>query len=214
MGKIIKGVLGGFSGKVGTVIGSNWNGIDYMRSLPRPSSKAPTDLQLIQRAKFGFANGFLGPIGSLINMGFRTQAVKKTGFNMAIAHFIAEALTGTYPDFEIDYAKVLFSKGTLEVVWNPVATSAQSGEITLDWQDNTDSGTAKASDKVVVLLYNPFKSKFVYSLQNAADRSEATATLAVPEAFSGDTVQVWIATMTPDKSIFSTSVHAGEVEVA
>ncbi|MEJ7780795.1 MAG: DUF6266 family protein [Daejeonella sp.] len=214
MGKFIKGVLGGFSGKVGTVIGSSWNGIDYMRSLPRPSSKAPTDLQLIQRAKFGFANGFLGPVGSLINLGFRSQAVKKTGFNMAIAHVIAEALTGTYPDFDIDYTKVLFSKGPLEVVWNTVATSSEAGEITLAWQDNTGIGTAKATDKVVILIYNPSKSKFVYSIENGAARSAATTTLAVPDAFSGDTVQIWIATMTPDKATFSTSMHAGTIEVA
>ena len=32
MGKISQGILGGFSGKVGTVIGGNWKGIDYMRS--------------------------------------------------------------------------------------------------------------------------------------------------------------------------------------
>ncbi len=133
---------------------------------------------------------------------------------MAIAHVIAEALTGTYPDFEIDYTKVLFSKGPLEVVWNAVATSTEAGEITLAWQDNTGIGTAKATDKVVIILYNPAKSKFVYKLENGANRSAATDTIAVPGAFSGDTVQVWVATMTPDKATFSTSVHAGEIEVA
>ena len=214
MGKFIKGVLGGFSGKIGTVIGSNWNGIDYMRSLPRPSSKAPTDLQLIQRAKFGFANGFLGPLGSLINMGFKTQAVKKTGFNMAIAHFMTEALTGTYPDLEIDYTKVLFSKGPLEIVWNAVATSSVPGEIAVSWQDNTDMGTAKATDKVVIIVYNPTESKFVYKLENGPDRNAAMDTIAVPDSFSGDTVQIWIATMTPDKAVFSTSAHAGQIVVA
>ncbi len=32
MGTISKGILGGFSGKVGTVVGGSWKGIDYMRS--------------------------------------------------------------------------------------------------------------------------------------------------------------------------------------
>ena len=32
MGTIKKGILGGFSGVVGTVTGGNWKGIDYMRS--------------------------------------------------------------------------------------------------------------------------------------------------------------------------------------
>jgi len=34
MGTIKKGILGGFSGKVGTVIGGVWKGIEYMRSIP------------------------------------------------------------------------------------------------------------------------------------------------------------------------------------
>ena len=32
MGTINKGILGGFSGKVGNVVGGTWKGIDYMRS--------------------------------------------------------------------------------------------------------------------------------------------------------------------------------------
>ena len=33
MGTIKQGILGGFSGKVGTVVGSSWKGISYMRGL-------------------------------------------------------------------------------------------------------------------------------------------------------------------------------------
>ena len=35
MGKIKQGILGGFRGKVGTVVGSYWNGIFYMKALPQ-----------------------------------------------------------------------------------------------------------------------------------------------------------------------------------
>jgi hypothetical protein len=31
MAKISQGILGGFSGTVGTVVGGHWRGIDYMR---------------------------------------------------------------------------------------------------------------------------------------------------------------------------------------
>ena len=33
MGKIKQGILGGFRGKVGTVIGASWNGIAYMKGI-------------------------------------------------------------------------------------------------------------------------------------------------------------------------------------
>ncbi len=39
MGKIKQGILGGFRGKVGTVVGSYWNGIFYMKALPQSTRK-------------------------------------------------------------------------------------------------------------------------------------------------------------------------------
>ena len=130
MGTYKKGILGSFSGKVGTVVGSNWNGIDYMRSLPRPTNKAATDLQLVQRAKMGLAAGFLRPISALVNVGYKSLAVKQTGYNVATAQIISDAITGLYPDLEISYPDVLISKGTLTGVWNPVLTSA-GGDVTV-----------------------------------------------------------------------------------
>jgi hypothetical protein len=35
MGIVKKGILGGFSGKVGAVVDGSWKGISYMRSLPQ-----------------------------------------------------------------------------------------------------------------------------------------------------------------------------------
>jgi hypothetical protein len=213
MGTYKKGVLGPFSGKVGTVIGSTWNGIEYMRSLPKASTKAATDLQLTQRTKFGFANGFLGPISSLLNQGFKSQAVGKTGFNMASSHLISECITGVYPDFDIDYAKVLFSKGALEGAWSAGVTSSLVGQIELNWDDNSGFGTAKPTDKMVALIYNPAKSKFVYTLENGAVRSAGSDIISMPAQFAGDTVHVWIAFMKSDKTSFSTSIYVGEIEL-
>ena len=51
MGTIKQGILGGFSGKVGTVIGSSWRGIQVMRGLSTGRKGSPTDAQLQQQAK-------------------------------------------------------------------------------------------------------------------------------------------------------------------
>ena len=52
MGKIKQGILGGFRGKVGTVIGSSWNGISYMRGQAQSVRNANTPAQQAQRAFF------------------------------------------------------------------------------------------------------------------------------------------------------------------
>lgn len=38
-----KGANGTFSGKVGSVIGSNWRSIDYMKGLSKKNSKPSTE---------------------------------------------------------------------------------------------------------------------------------------------------------------------------
>ena len=52
MGKIKQGILGGFKGKVGTVIGSSWNGISYMRGQAQSVRNANTPAQQMQRGFF------------------------------------------------------------------------------------------------------------------------------------------------------------------
>ncbi len=52
MGKIKQGILGGFKGKVGTVIGASWNGIAYMRGLAQSVKNPKTASQVTQRGFF------------------------------------------------------------------------------------------------------------------------------------------------------------------
>ena len=59
MGTYNKGILGPFSGKVGTVVGANWRGKDVMRSLPKKTDRTPTQTQLLQREKFTAVSNFL-----------------------------------------------------------------------------------------------------------------------------------------------------------
>jgi len=44
----------GFSGKVGSVVGSSWKGIDYIRGLPAKRKNKPGTLEKNNRSRFGF----------------------------------------------------------------------------------------------------------------------------------------------------------------
>ena len=52
MGKIKQGILGGFRGTVGTVVGSSWNGIAYMKGKPQSVRNPRSDAQVQQRTFF------------------------------------------------------------------------------------------------------------------------------------------------------------------
>jgi hypothetical protein len=85
MGTIRKGVLGGFSGKVGTVVGGSWKGISYMRSLPGKFRGKSSLLQLNQRTKFALAVNFLKPMNALLRTGWKLYAYGQSAMNAAMA---------------------------------------------------------------------------------------------------------------------------------
>ena len=62
MGKIKQGILGGFRGKVGTVIGASWNGIAYMRGLAQSHKNPQTEAQLKQRSFFKEVQDLVGQL--------------------------------------------------------------------------------------------------------------------------------------------------------
>jgi hypothetical protein len=77
MGRISKGILGGFSGTVGTVIGGTWKGIDYMRSQPSRRTTTSSQRQKEQQAKFGLMIKFQSTMNNLLNYSFKSYAVSQ-----------------------------------------------------------------------------------------------------------------------------------------
>lgn len=212
MATIKKGILGGFSGKVGTVIGGSWKGVDYMRSLPKVSAKPPTQKQSEQRSKFSTTMAFLKPISSLIAKGFQSVTGARTPLNAAVSYHVKQAVEGTSPDFTIDMTKVIFSQGELTGAWSPLAVSTLPASISFNWQDNTGTGLSSSDDQAILLVYNAAKSQFV-ALENAADRSAMEVDLILPATFTGDEVDCWISFCTKDGKRMATSVHVGKVTV-
>jgi hypothetical protein len=102
-----KGILGGFSGKVGTVIGGTWKGIDYMRSKANKRTFVPSQKQLEQQLKFALMMRFLQPISALLEVSFHDLAIRQTGTNAAFAYNYRVAITGTFPDYALNYEKSL-----------------------------------------------------------------------------------------------------------
>ena len=111
MGTHKKGILGNFSGKVGTVVGSKWRGVWVMRGLTDAKRGKPNPAQQQQQAKFTLMVKFLQPLSSLVGLTYDTSPAEMSGFNKAFSDNIRNAITGVYPALAIDYSKVILSKG-------------------------------------------------------------------------------------------------------
>jgi len=213
MGKISQGVLGGFSGKVGNIVGGSWKGIDYMRIKPSNVANPRTQGQLDQRTKFAKVLNFLQPMTEFLRVGYKLYAIKMTQFNSAMSYQLQNAITGDYPDYLIDYSKVLVSKGNLLRAVGGAVESTEAGVVKLSWIDNSASGGAKATDKALILLYNADKQIAVYDTAGAV-RTAGTQNLSVPADFSGDEVQAYLGFISEDGTEVANSVYVGAITVA
>jgi hypothetical protein len=212
MGTIKQGILGGFSGKVGTVIGGNWKGIDYMRSKAASISNPKTEAQLDQRARFGAALKFLQPLTSFLRVGFKNYAVKMTAFNSAMSYNLNNAMDGVYPEYFIDYESALVSRGSLPGALNPQVQSTTPNQIDFGWSDNSEDSTASANDRVLLVALNPAKQKAI-SIIGGNERSVGEQSIEIPSAFAGDEIHCFIAFQNANQSVLSNSVYVGSVEM-
>ena len=212
MGTINQGLLGGFSGKVGTVVGGNWNGIDYMRSNESGRSDAKSFAQLNQRAKFSTIIQFLKPLKGFLRIGFKSQAVHMSAFNAATSFNMANALKGTFPDYQIDYSKVMVSQGKLPGALNPSAVSGSIAEIGFSWENNSAKINARADDKAVLVIYNPVKEKAISDF-GGSTRIGGSQRINLPANFSGDEVHCYISFQNVGQSVISNSQFVGSLVV-
>lgn len=208
MGTIKKGVLGGFSGKVGTVVGASWKGIDYIRSLPANVSNPRTEGQVTQRTKFTVALTFLRPIISYLNVGFKPYANRQSAYNAAMSYNVNNAVTGTFPDFAIDYPNVLVSRGSLLGAEDASATAA-AGSITFAWTNNSGVNDAKETDMAMPLAFNISKGQAVFKT-NGAERSTETDVLTIPASWTGDDVELYLGFVSNDGLLVASSVYLGQ----
>jgi hypothetical protein len=212
MGTINKGILGGFSGKVGTVIGGTWKGITYMRSIGTNRNLNPSEKQLAQQLKFALAMRFVQPMAGLLDISFRDFAIKMTGINNAFAYVLDNAITGVYPTFDIDYSVALVSRGNLPNVLGPTVTSGAGSVLTFSWTDNSGVGIAKATDQAILVAYCPVQRQAIFTTAGGM-RSDLTGELNLLP-FSGLAVETWIGFISESGGIVATSIFTGEVTVS
>lgn len=190
MGKYDKGILGAISGKVGTVVGSKWKGIRYLRSLSGPRKVALSEAQIHQQARFGMGVKFLQPMHPVIKIGYRTQVKQQSPHNAALSDLLTSAIEGDYPDFRINYNRFRMAKGSMEPPRNANARF-EDNEVIFTWEDNTGSGDASEDDGAMLMVCSEGLWP-VYDVHNYT-RADGIGRVIVDTANSGQTLYCFMA---------------------
>lgn len=236
MGKINQGILGGFVGKVGNVVGFFWKGQAVMRSLAGSVANPQTEAQQTQRARFIVSGSLISSLYSvarqLLEVPARTSSISKSvsAVNVLMRN-VLNALRGnaspaTSPfGWDVDFANLNLStprydSGGTEQPTGLSATNPSAGVINVTWTDNSGSEPGVASNDVVMLLAFPAQKnaegKFEHSsvIFNDGDfvRRDTTGTINYPSTWSGKNVEIYAITRTPDGQSRTASAFIGELQ--
>lgn len=191
MAKVNCGILDGFIGKVGTVIGSFWKGIPVMRAWQRKAKGGNSDSQQLIRARFSALGSLASEFLPVLRMGMAGVASRHR--YTEVDAFVSknwDAAHATVPgSATVDYADLVVAEGNLPKVYfgTPHFDTAQTVEVS--FVAGSEASGADPSDSVYLFAYCPDIDEGM--LSEAVARSSQRATLTVPSHWNGLTVHVW-----------------------
>lgn len=213
MSIVTQGILGGFSGKTGPVVGSTWKGRSIMRAKPVfKKNRTFTQPQMDQQEKFKMMMTFLRGIDYLLNLTYKTSNRERTGFQEAFSANLRDAVAGLESPFSIDYRKVKVSNGSIPILSPATFESDTSNMVKFGWTATVDSGNrASVADRAIGVVYCPEDNLFLTSHFNT--RRSDQELLMDAAIFINKEVHGWIFFLSDDESKASNSQYVGSIIV-
>lgn len=212
MGTIRKGILGGFSGTVGTVVGANWRGMDVIRSRPKSSGSNPTPAQLMQREKFALAIKFQNSLRSMQSRLYGENAGVKSRVNLAASYLLREVVAEENGQALLLMEKVIVTKGTLTGFQNIMVTEAPDQTLNFTWDDNSSQMMAKATDIFCTAIFEEDSGEFAIH-EGPEQRDAGAGAVVLPELWAGKTVHVYAFFQNSEQEAACNSVYLGTMVV-
>ena len=191
-------------GSVDNLTFSNWKATNYVKKKIQ-TNKSNTPAQAKVRTAFSAAVSVIQPINALIKKGFALYSKNQSEYNAAVAHVIKNAVT---PDLQIDYTKILISRGGKILPLQNPTVNAATDSLSVSWEDNSnESGNSNPTDKTLFCVINTSKNESSFAI-DAAERHEESQSFALPSHWeTGDQLHIYIG-LTSQKDV-STSQYIG-----
>lgn len=208
MAKLLNGINGPIRGKVGTVVGSSWKGIDYIKAKYKPRTKNITNKEKGNRSKFSMAQYWLKPLKDFVRQGFKGYTPTVEGFVAAKSYLMKNAMEGSGAESVINPSLVKVSHGDLPVSENISVSRIADDQFQFTWDTKIPAG-ASEKDQVMLLAYD-IKSEFATWSLTGQFRSTGSDILRV-QYIKGSTYLVYAAFVAADRSRQSNSIYLGEI---
>ena len=152
MAKTDNGILGGFRGSVGTVIGYQWRGRWCMRSKPRRVANPQTEAQQEHRMLFREMVRMASRLNAILRIGLHDEAVKA---GMTEGNLFVNLNKECFGGDGVDYESFMVADGPVAPVAFGTAVVDDSGVFSVPFEKNPLHMQARNDDMVWVVAYCP-----------------------------------------------------------
>ena len=201
MAKYYSSTFGQISGKHGSAVAvTRKDGTTYIRIYAKPSNPR-TEKQQAHRAKFALSSKALVPFNPI----FKARIGVTNGISIARSYAFKNAIVGEYPNYSMDYEKLMFSFGALEKLHN-ASVAINEGVATLSW-DFDNMYNCNADDRVNIVIFNKDANQAL-NIDDVALRSDKQTKIDIHDSWSGSDLYFWAYVMNGDKisdSVFVTT---------
>lgn len=134
--------------------------------------------------------------------------------NVAVQYHLNNAVTGTSPNFTIDFSKVVLTMGSLESAGNITGTTVPGRKIMVSWEYipedfREEERGVRASDKAMLVVYDETK-KYFLSSSRTATRSGGKLEVTMPRmTAAGNNLHSYFFFISSDNKSVSKSEYLG-----
>ncbi|MBB2147820.1 DUF6266 family protein [Pedobacter gandavensis] len=210
MGSLKNGLFGGFYGRVGNLVGYELNGKNVIRTIGH-STRPLSSARKINCDRMTIVNKFLRPIDQFIRLGFRLKVVgtDRNYYNEAVSYNKKHAVSGEYPNAQLDYPKAMVSMGSLLKAESPQIQLIET-EIEFTWEVPADLPWKNRNDRAMILLYWPDQGQTTSCL-SGSHRHEGKHRIQIDPNLVHERIEAYISFINDDATEVSDSVYAGSI---
>lgn len=203
MAKMLQGIFGGVSGKIGNTIGSSWKGIPVIKTKPLSVANPRTSAQVNQRTNFKNCVAFASSVlSSIIKPLWDRFAIKQSGYNAFVGlntqHFTTPTLGGV--------TDVLISRGKMQpTLFTADNVSSAENQVHITWSDDSGEGYKLASDLAYAVVLNA-DTEEVATASATATRADGEITVNMSSNLAlNENSLIWLAFARADGTVVSNS---------
>lgn len=186
MAKQSYGILDGYRGTVGPVIGYQWRGRWCLRARPRFVSNPRTEKQQAHRMLFRDMVQTAGHLTGALRYGLRQASLEQ---GMTEGNLFVKMNKHCFTPQGVDYENLALSAGPVAPVAFDAATVDAQGVLQVTFEKNPLHMRADAGDMVRLALYCPDLKRLVVSA--AVQRRAKRLAVALPDDWAGHAFHLW-----------------------